>query len=163
MKNRTKIISLAKISSKLKELKNKKTVLVGGCFDIFHYGHLQFLKKAKKSGNFLIVVLESDEFIKKNKGRQPIHTQKQRAEILSSFDFVDLVVLLPYFNKDIDYFNLVKKIRPKIIAVSSSDPKIQNKKKQAAMVGAKVKQVTPLIKNFSSTKIYKKYAAFFSD
>ncbi len=163
MKKNQKIISLSKISSKLKSLKNKKLVLVGGCFDIFHYGHFQFLKKAKACGDFLIVALESDEFIRKNKKREPVHNQRQRAKILSSFDFVDLVILLPYFSKEKNYFDLVKKIKPKIIAVTKGDPKIENKRKQAAMVSAKVKEVTPLIKNFSSTKIYKMYEAFFSD
>jgi hypothetical protein len=47
--------------------------------------------------------------------------------------------------------------------VTKGDPKIENKRKQAAMVSAKVKEVTPLIKNLSSTKIYKMYEAFFSD
>ena len=163
MKDNSKIISLSKISSKLKSLKNKKTVLVGGCFDIFHYGHLQFLKKAKESGDFLIVALESDEFIRKNKEREPIHNQKQRGYILSGFSFVDLIILLPYFSKEKSYFDLVKKIKPNIIAVTKGDPKIENKRKQAAMVSAKVKEVTPLIKNFSSTRIYKMYEAFFSD
>jgi FAD synthetase len=163
VKKNQKIISLSKISSKLKSLKNKKLVLVGGCFDIFHYGHFQFLKKAKACGDFLIVALESDEFIRKNKKREPVHNQRQRAKILSSFDFVDLVILLPYFSKEKSYFDLVKKIKPKIIAVTKGDPKIENKKKQAAMVSAKVKEVVPLIKNFSSTKIYKMYEAFFSD
>lgn len=163
MKDNSKIISLSKISSKLKGLKNKKIVLVGGCFDIFHYGHFQFLKKAKACGDFLIVALESDEFIRKNKEREPIHNQKQRACILSGFSFVDLIILLPYFSKEKSYFDLVKKIKPKIIAVTKGDPKIENKKRQAAMVDAKVKEVTPLIKNFSSTRIYKMYEAFFSD
>ena len=43
---------------------NKKTVLVGGCFDVFHFGHLQFLNSAKEQGDYLIVILEPDEVIK---------------------------------------------------------------------------------------------------
>ena len=163
MENNSKIVSLSKILSKLKNLRDKKIVLVGGCFDIFHYGHLQFLKKARAYGDFLIVALESDEFIKKKKKREPIHNQKQRAKILSAFSFVDLIVLLPYFSKEESYFDLVKKVRPKIIAVTKGDPKIENKKKQALIVSAKIKEVTPLIKNFSSSKIYKIYEAFLGD
>ena len=163
MKKDSKIISLSFISSIIKKLKDKKIVLVGGCFDIFHYGHFYFLKKAKACGDFLIIALESDEFIRNNKKREPIHNQKQRAEILSGFYFVDLIILLPYFSKEDDYFDLVKKIKPNIIAVTKGDPKIENKKKQAKMIFAKVKEVTPLIKNFSSTRIYKMYEAFFSD
>jgi len=158
-----KIIFFSKISSAIPLFKNKKTVLVGGCFDIFHYGHFKFLSQAKKEGDFLVVALESDEFIRRKKQRQPIHNQKQRAEILSALVFVDLVILLPYFSKDKDYFNLINKIKPKILAVTAGDPQMNNKRKQAEAINAKLKVVTPFIKNFSSSKIYKFYEAFFSD
>jgi len=158
-----KIILFTKISSISNIFKNKKTVLVGGCFDIFHYGHLKFLKQAKKQGDFLVIALESDEFIKRKKNRTPIHNQKQRAEILSALSFVDLVILLPYFFSDKDYFNLVYQIKPKVIAITKGDPQEQNKEKQAKIIGAKIVVVTSLIKSFSSTKIYKSYETFFSD
>ena len=45
-----------------------KKVLVGGCFDIIHQSHRDFLDKAKALGDTLIVLLESDENIKKLKG-----------------------------------------------------------------------------------------------
>ena len=158
-----KIILFTKISSISNIFKNKKTVLVGGCFDIFHYGHLKFLKQAKKQGDFLVIALESDEFIKRKKNRTPIHNQKQRAEILSALSFVDLVILLHYFFSDKDYFNLVYQIKPKVIAITKGDPQEQNKEKQAKIIGAKIVVVTSLIKSFSSTKIYKSYETFFSD
>ena len=163
MRKNQKIISFAKISSVSNFLKEKRIVLVGGCFDIFHYGHFQFLKKAKKQGDILIIALESDQFIKKRKKRMPFHNQKQRAKILSSLNFVDLVILLPYFSSDDDYFKLVNEIKPKVIAITAGDLQRQNKAKQAKMVGGKVVVVTPLIKNFSSTRIYKFYETFFSD
>ena len=148
-----RIISFHQLKKLILLPRQKKTVLVGGCFDIIHYGHWQFLKKAKKEGNFLMVALESDEFIKKNKKRRPFHNQRQRAKILASFSMVDLVILLPFFKKDEDYFNLVKIIKPKIIAVTEGDSQLKNKKKQAEEVGASLKIVTPLVKNFSTTKI----------
>ncbi|MCX7881244.1 MAG: adenylyltransferase/cytidyltransferase family protein [Patescibacteria group bacterium] len=131
----------------------KKTVLVGGCFDIFHYGHLQFFKKAKKEGDLLIVALECDDFIRNFKQREPIHTQKERAEILSHLNIVDLVVLLPFFKNDKDYFLLVDKIRPNVIAITKGDLQIENKKKQAEKVNGKLKIVIDLNKKFSSRKI----------
>ncbi|HKC04500.1 MAG TPA: adenylyltransferase/cytidyltransferase family protein, partial [Patescibacteria group bacterium] len=38
----------------------KRIVLAGGVFDILHYGHIHFLKQAKKLGDYLIVAMESD-------------------------------------------------------------------------------------------------------
>ncbi len=134
----------------------KKTVLVGGCFDLLHYGHLTFLKKAKEQGDYLVVAVESDEFIKKKKKKEPIHNQNQRAEILASIIFVDLVVKLPYFPSDKEYYQLVEKINPSVIAVTKGDPQLQNKKKQAEKIGSRVEVVTSLLDPFSSKNIIRK-------
>lgn len=152
-----KIISLEKFKKNKLIFKEKKTVLVGGCFDLLHYGHLKFLKKAKAVGDFLIVALEPDEFIRKKKKRQPIHTQRQRAQILSSLRFVDLVILLPFFSSDQEYFDMVRAINPKIIAVTEGDPQLKNKEKQIKTIGGELKIVTPLFKKYSTSKIIKKF------
>ena len=128
-------------------------VLVGGCFDLIHFGHLKFLKKARRQGNFLIIALESDAFIKKTKRKSPIHSQEERAKILASLNLVDVVVELPFFSKNEQYLEMVKIIKPKIIAVTSGDRQLANKKRQAAMVGAEVKIVTPLPKKYSTKRI----------
>lgn len=151
-----KIIDYSDLKKYQEEFNNKKTVLVGGCFDLIHYGHFQFLKKAKKTGEYLIVVLESDEFIKKSKNRKPIHNQNQRAQILANFQMVDLVLKIPYFSSDKEYFELVNKIKPKIIAITQSDPQIKNKSLQAEKIGGKVIVVSSLIKKFSTRKIISK-------
>lgn len=162
MRKNAPIIHFKEIDSIKSSLTQKKTVLVGGCFDLLHFGHLAFLKKAKKAGDFLIVALESNEFIKKRKNKIPVHTQRQRAEILASINIVDLVVLLPFFEDDEDYANMVKKIKPEIVAVTEGDREIQNKKKQAEGIGAKLKVVSSLLAKFSSSQILN-HAAVFGD
>jgi len=73
----------------------KKKVLVGGCFDILHYGHIHFLKNARALGDYLVIALESDKNIKRIKGSfRPIHDQDKRREILESLNFVDEVIIL---------------------------------------------------------------------
>lgn len=149
-----KIVSFSNLDNILKRIKSKRKVLVGGCFDLIHYGHFSFLINSKKQGDLLIIALESNEFIKKKKGKGPIHNQIQRAKILSGFSFVDLVILLPYLEKDKEYFSLVTKIKPQVIAVTKEDEQIENKKRQAEQVGAKVKTVVSLLKGLSSSCIY---------
>ena len=152
-----KIASFKEIDEIIPKISAKKTVLVGGCFDLIHYGHLIFLKNAKKEGDFLIVALESDDFIKTHKDRTSIHNQEQRAEIISSLDFVDLVIILPFFKSDKEYSDLVKMIKPNVIAVTEGDKQIENKKKQAKMFGAQLKKVSNHIKGFSTKQIIKNF------
>jgi len=134
-------------------MNKRNKVLVGGCFDLFHYGHLLFLKKARALGEYLVVALEADEFIRKHKQREPIHTQAERAAILRSLRVVDEVLELPSSQTAIDYLKIVKEIQPTVIAVTLGDPQFANKQQQAAAVGAKIVTVTPLIANFSTSSI----------
>lgn len=75
------------------EMNNKKIkVITYGTFDLFHIGHLNLLKRAKKLGDFLIVAVSSDEF-SRSKGKQPVFPLQQRMEILSSIRYVDQVII----------------------------------------------------------------------
>lgn len=134
--------------------KGKKVVLVGGCFDILHPGHVEFLEKAKKKGDVLIVLLESDKKIKMLKGdNRPVHNQNERAKILSSIRFVDFVVMLPFIQSEHDYDQVVGEIKPDVIAATKgvSD---HHHKRSAQKVGAKLKYVTDIIGGYSTTRIF---------
>jgi FAD synthetase len=117
---------------------NKKVVLVGGCFDLLHYGHISFLKQAKAYGDYLVVALESDENVRKSKGpSRPIHTQAQRKEMLQAIAVVDEVIELPPMHSDDEYFSLIRKIRPDVIAFTVGDPILDKKMEQVKQAGAK--------------------------
>jgi rfaE bifunctional protein nucleotidyltransferase chain/domain len=119
-----------------------KKVLVGGCFDLLHFGHIEFLKEAKALGDHLVVALESDENVRHMKGeKRPIHTQTQRKTMLESIEFVDEVIVLPPMKTDADYAKLVTDIRPAIIAVTAGDPMIAKKQAHANAVGATVVEI----------------------
>ena len=128
-------------------------VLVGGCFDVLHYGHIQFLEKAKAQGNFLIVALEPDSAITKYKKRDPLHTQAQRAFNIASLHCVDRVLLLPPMKGFEDYNQLVVDVKPNVIAITSNDPQLLNKRRQAEGIGARLIPVIERMDGFSSSKI----------
>lgn len=151
-----KIISVgegASISKKLKA-KGNSIIVAGGVFDLLHIGHIKFLKQAKKKGDFLFVLLESDESVRKSKGAgRPINSQKDRALVLSSVAYVDFVINLRGNLKNQAYDSIIKRLLPDILATTAKDPKIEHKKRQAKTIGAKVVEVIERIPEKSTSKI----------
>jgi D-beta-D-heptose 7-phosphate kinase/D-beta-D-heptose 1-phosphate adenosyltransferase len=69
-------------------------VATGGCFDLLHAGHARTLSAARRLGDCLIVVLNSDSSVRRLKGEQrPIIAQEDRAELLLSLGCVDGVLI----------------------------------------------------------------------
>lgn len=154
--NMGETISVRKITEIVEKLKkqHKKIVLVGGCFDILHPGHVVFLEKAKETGDMLFVFLEADMKVKKLKGaNRPIHNQKMRAKVLSALCCVDYIVMLPFLESDRDYDNLIVKIKPDVIAASSKDANTTDHIRSAKLAGAKFQIVTKAIRDYSSSRI----------
>lgn len=147
------VLNVDNIPDILQKFKNEKVVLTGGCFDVLHPGHVIFLQKAKEAGDILVVLLESDEKIKKLKGvNRPVHTQKERAKILSALKVVDYVVLLPSLETEEEYDELIAKLKPDIIAVTKGIDDYHHKR-VSKLVGARFKYVTGIIGDYSTTKI----------
>lgn len=153
-----KIYRLHEVNNLIMKIKDagQSVVLVGGCFDVLHFGHIKFLEKSKKEGDVLIIALESNKNIKRLKGGgRPIHSQEMRAEMLSALKTVDYIVCLPLMENDNDYLELVKRIKPNIIAVTAGDPKLKNKKGQASKAGSRLKIVTHRLSTPSTKEIIK--------
>ncbi len=147
------IITVEELKKRFGPSKLEDIVLVGGCFDVIHLGHIRFLNAAKKAGKTLVVLLESDEFIVTRKKRKPVHTQEQRAEVLAALRDVDIVVKLPFILHDETYTYIVSTIKPAVIAVTKGDSYLCQKQKQAKKIGATISQVIPFVKSFSSSQI----------
>jgi D-beta-D-heptose 7-phosphate kinase/D-beta-D-heptose 1-phosphate adenosyltransferase len=74
--------------------KRKGVVFTNGCFDILHSAHVKCLQYCKSQGDVLVVGLNDDASIKKNKGpERPINDVDERATMLSLFDFVDYIII----------------------------------------------------------------------
>lgn len=155
MKKIVTVQQAIQIAKKLHK-ETKSIVLVGGCFDILHIGHITFLEKAKESGDSLFVFLEPDESIKKLKGEnRPINNQENRAKILSALESVDYVILLPLHLTDIDYDRMIIQLKPAIIATTRGDVHRKQKARQAALIKSKVIEVTDYIRDQSTSRLVK--------
>ena len=131
----------------------KKIIFTNGCFDIIHVGHIRYLKQAISYGDCLIVAINSDESIKKIKGNnRPIISQDQRAEILSSLEFVTYVTI---FDEPTP-IKLIKQIKPDFLIKGSdwSSDKIVGKD-FVESYGGKVIRIK-LVEGISTTKIIEK-------
>lgn len=70
-------------------------VYTGGTFDLFHAGHVKFLKRCKEIAGLeglVVVSLNQDEFIKEYKGKPPVMSFDERREALESCRYVDQVI-----------------------------------------------------------------------
>lgn len=155
----TKKIKLRdEIKAIAKNLKNEgaKIVFTNGCFDLLHLGHVRYLREAKKLGDILIVGLNSDDSVRKLKGKdRPYISEMERAEILASLECVDLVTIFPEQTPD----NLIKIVQPDF-HVKGGDYKINQlpEKKLVDDLGGKV-IVIPPIKGRSTTNIVERIRA----
>ena len=72
----------------------KTVVFTNGCFDLIHVGHVRYLRGAIAEGDVLLVALNDDVSIRRNKGEgRPAQPEAERAEIVGAFEGVDLVPL----------------------------------------------------------------------
>ena len=118
-----KIFDLYSISEKVNNWKRKNhIVFTNGCFDILHLGHIDYLFKASKLGDKLIVGLNADKSIQRIKGEsRPIQNESSRASILASLSCVDAVVL---FHDDTPK-QLIELIQPNTL-VKGADYKVKD-------------------------------------
>lgn len=66
-------------------------IYTGGTFDLFHSGHVEFLRRCKKLGR-VTVALNTDDFILQYKGKSPVMTYAEREAVLLSCRYVDSVI-----------------------------------------------------------------------
>jgi D-beta-D-heptose 7-phosphate kinase/D-beta-D-heptose 1-phosphate adenosyltransferase len=89
-----------------------KVVFTNGCFDVLHFGHAHLLQFARARGDFLVLGLNTDDSVRRQKGpARPFVSHDQRAYMLSLYPFVDAVVL---FDEDTP-LALIEALRPDVL------------------------------------------------
>ncbi len=112
MENYLNLLNQYKKSFEENYQRNPRVVFTNGCFDLLHPGHVKYLEKAKKLGDILVVAIDSDDSVKKLKGKEPLFDLNSRKLMLSSLRFVDLVI--PFSNQK-ELLELINTIAPDII------------------------------------------------
>jgi rfaE bifunctional protein nucleotidyltransferase chain/domain len=72
----------------------RRVVFTNGVFDLLHPGHVRYLQEARSLGDLLIIGLNADASVRRNKGpERPINSEQERAEVLAALECVEAVVI----------------------------------------------------------------------
>ncbi len=148
------IISFEKLSEIRQQHEN--IVLVGGCYDLLHMGHVRFLEKCRQHGDVLVVALSGDMRVAERKGKgRPIISQDKRAYMLNLLQMVDYVVIAPdpVLSGVPPTRMIINALRPDIFA--TNDPRFQEYETDLAAQKTQVVYVEP-IPDDSTTDIIKR-------
>ena len=115
LKAKNKILSAAALKKFVESCRraNKKIVFTNGCFDILHAGHVSILEFAGNKGDVLILGLNTDASVKRQRKapNRPINKQADRALVCAALEAVSAVC---FFNEDTP-LNLIKLVRPDVL------------------------------------------------
>lgn len=145
-------VQLAELVSRWKA-NHQKIVFTNGCFDLLHAGHVTYLEAAKKTGDKLILGLNTDRSVSAIKGpTRPVVHEGDRARVLAALASVDAVIL---FDEDTP-LQLIDAIRPEVIV------KGDDYTEEQVVGGTEVKswggsvKLIPLVQGRSTSNIIKK-------
>ena len=138
----------------------RRVVFTNGVFDLLHPGHIRYLQQARALGDLLIVGLNSDASVRRNKGpERPINNEEERAEILAALECVDAVTV---FDEDTPA-NIITAIQPDILVKGAdwAEDAIVGRDTVESSGGFVVR--VPIEPGYSTTEIVRKIRALPED
>lgn len=93
-----------------------KKVLVGGVMDILHYGHMNFLRRAREFGDHLTLAINTDGFVLRYKGKMPIMSTWERVEACRGIRWVDEVIVN---ESNENWLPTILRVKPQIIVTTN--------------------------------------------
>jgi cytidyltransferase-like protein len=115
-----------------------KVVFMGGSFELIHPGHLHTILQSKRLGDVLVAVLARDSTIRKRKHREPITTEAERLNLLSSLRAVDAAIL----GVEGDIYVTLERVSPDVVALGYDQYHAEEEiSREAARRGMRLKVV----------------------
>jgi len=150
----SKILSRGEMKKERARLKaaGKKVSFTNGCFDIIHAGHVDYLQWARNQADALIVGLNSDASVRRNKGeKRPIVNEGDRAYVLAALACVDYVVL---FDED-EPAQLIAEIVPDVLVKGEDWAHYVSGRETVEAAGGRV-ALAPLVEGRSTSNLISK-------
>lgn len=121
----------------------RNRIIAFGTFDIFHKGHENFLKQAKKYGDYLIVVIARDKTVLKIKGKLPRNNEQARLQAVVESGLADKMVLGNLKDK----YKIIGKFKPDVICLGYDQEafteKLGDKFKKYNLLNTKIVRLKP--------------------
>jgi rfaE bifunctional protein nucleotidyltransferase chain/domain len=97
----------------------RRVVFTNGVFDLLHAGHVRYLQQARALGDALIVGVNADASVRRNKGpERPLNPEQERAELLAALACVDAVVI---FAEDTPA-DIIRLVQPDVLVKGADWP-----------------------------------------
>lgn len=130
----------------------KVVSFTNGCFDILHRGHVSYLNFAREQGDVLVLGMNSDVSVKRNKGDdRPINCEEDRAEVLAALECIDYVVL---FDED-EPRELIEALLPDVLVKGEDWAHYVSGREAVEAAGGKV-VLAAMVEGHSTTNIIEK-------
>lgn len=131
----------------------RRIVFTNGVFDILHPGHLRYLQAARAHGDVLIVGLNSDASVRRNKGSgRPINPEAERAEVLLALDCVDAVSV---FDEETPA-EIIRRVQPDVLVKGADWPADQIVGRDTVEARGGVVILEPVEDGYSTSAIIEK-------
>lgn len=114
LEDSTLVLSRSNAASFAQRLREsaKQVVFTNGVFDLIHPGHVRYLREARSLGDALIVGVNADESVRRNKGEgRPVTPERERAELIAALTCVDAVTV---FGEDTPA-EVIRAIQPDVL------------------------------------------------
>ncbi|MFL6278566.1 MAG: D-glycero-beta-D-manno-heptose 1-phosphate adenylyltransferase [Vicinamibacterales bacterium] len=119
--SRTRVLTWEQVAAFVKSARaaGRRIVFTNGVFDLLHPGHVRYLRHARGLGDLLIVGLNADASVRRNKGPdRPVTPEHERAELLAALECVDAVVM---FDQDTPA-DIVRLVEPDVLVKGADWP-----------------------------------------
>jgi D-beta-D-heptose 7-phosphate kinase/D-beta-D-heptose 1-phosphate adenosyltransferase len=150
-----KLLTLSELKRRIKRARGsgKRVVFTNGCFDLIHPGHVRYLRAAKRLGDVLVVALNSDDSIRRLKGRgRPLVPARDRCEVVAALEMVDYVTV---FSDDTPY-QLINALQPDILVKGGDWPPDQIVGADLVRARGGTVRSLPFARGYSTTTLVKK-------
>lgn len=128
----------------------RRIVFTNGVFDILHPGHLRYLQAARAHGDLLIVGLNADASVRRNKGPgRPINPEEERAEVLGALACVDAVSI---FDDDTPA-DIIHRVQPDVLVKGADWPADQIVGRDTVEARGGVVVLEPVEQGYSTSSI----------